>query len=787
MERISYTMLTSLLRRHSTLRSLAHRLPNLATCNAQSQKPFRTFAPLRKPFIQRTSHTLNAAIWTNLNKEFTAVTKLLERSGVPQSEQIAMLQRSLHTSASQSNQSSRGGPSGGNAGPPSQGSGGGSGDGNKNNDNDERKGMLAKAALWMLTAYMFIAIISLLFPGSNQPEMARYVSWNEFVHHMLGKGEVEEVIVRPDIDIVTIILQEGAVIKGKKVDQRTYHMNIVDLQHFEERLREAEAKLGIRTDQGIPVVYERSGDTAGRLLASIIVVAIIVSLLSRNMNIKGPLSIEGMTQMTRAKFTIIDPLLPGSGRGVKFSDVAGAKEAKQEVMEFVDFLKNPDKYRALGAKVPKGALLLGPPGCGKTLLAKAVATEGQVPFLAMNGSEFTELIGGLGAARVRDLFKEAKKRAPCIVYIDELDAIGRKRSSGLGGFDGGSGESEQTLNQLLVEMDGIGSKEGVVLLSSTNRLDILDKALLRPGRFDRHILMDLPNMEERREIFEHHLKAIVLEKPTSYYSRRLASLTLGFSGADIANVVNEAALHAARYAKRVVTALDLEYAVERVVGGTEKRSQALSPEDRRVVAYHESGHALLGWLLKHTDALLKVTIVPRTNQALGFAQYIPKDQKLYTQEEIFERMCMALGGRVAESLVFNRVTTGAQNDLEKVTKMAYAQVRTFGFSDIVGAVSFPEEESREIGRRPYSKKLAASIDEEASRLIFAAYKKTEEVLLANMDKLKLLSEALLQKETLNYDDVEAILGPPQYGPKVAIEPLQFEGEINTWKESGKGS
>ncbi|KAK7082764.1 Paraplegin [Halocaridina rubra] len=775
MNRIGGFVLKSLLRQRPVISSLCHSI----TGQAQGcSHVVRANHLLRRVTLQCKPYQISAAGWVVIQKEFSAVTKLLERSGISRPEQQSILKQALLMNGQQNRPPNLGDNRGG-------GSSGGSGSNGNKNDDDEKKGMLAKAALWMLTAYMFIAIISLLFPSSNQPEMARYVSWNEFVHHMLAKGEVEEVIVRPDIDIVTVVLHEGAVIKGKKMDQRTFHINIVDLQHFEERLRDAEARLGIRAEQGIPVVYERSGDTAGRLLASIIVVAIIVSLLSRNMNIRGPLGMEGMSQLTRAKFTIIDPLMPGSGRGVKFSDVAGAKEAKQEVMEFVDFLKNPDKYRTLGAKVPKGALLLGPPGCGKTLLAKAVATEGQVPFLAMNGSEFIEMIGGLGAARVRDLFKEARKRAPCIVYIDEIDAIGRKRSSGQGNFDGGSGESEQTLNQLLVEMDGIGSKEGVVLLSSTNRLDILDKALLRPGRFDRHIMMDLPNLEERREIFEHHLKSIVLEKPSTYYSRRMASLTLGFSGADIANVVNEAALYAARHAKSVVTGVDLEYAVERVVGGTEKRSQALSPEERRVVAYHESGHALLGWLLEHTDALLKVTIVPRTNQALGFAQYAPKDQKLYNQDQIFERMCMALGGRVAESLVFNRVTTGAQNDLEKVTKMAYAQVRSFGFSSAVGQVSFPEEETREMGKRPYSQKLAATIDEEASKIIFSAYKKTEEVLKQNMKQLTLLAEALLQKETLNFDDVQAILGPPPFGQKVTVEPLQFEGEINTWKNAGR--
>lgn len=439
--------------------------------------------------------------------------------------------------------------------------------------------------------------------------------------------------------------------------------------------------------------------------------------------------------MGRAKFTLVNPM--ESGRGVLFKDVAGLQEAKQEVIEFVDYLKNPERYQRLGAKVPKGALLLGPPGCGKTLLAKAVATEAQVPFLSMNGSEFIEMIGGLGAARVRDLFKEAKKRAPCIIYIDEIDAIGRAREGSGGGFGSmSSGESEQTLNQLLVEMDGMASKEGVLMLASTNRADILDNALLRPGRFDRHIMIDLPNVQERKEIFEKHLSGIVLEEPATKYSARLATLTPGFSGADIANICNEAALHAARTSKKKVTTADMEYAVERFVGGAEKRSHSLTPVDRRVIAYHESGHALVGWLLKDSDVLLKVTIVPRTSLALGFAQYTPKEQKLYTKEQLFDKMCMALGGRAAESLTFNKITTGAQNDLEKVTKIAYAQIKQFGMNERVGLVSYPQESGDEMGDKPFSKSLAAIIDQEARELVARAYDQTEKILTENKEKLK---------------------------------------------------
>lgn len=397
----------------------------------------------------------------------------------------------------------------------------------KDKDDESKVSLLAKAAIWMMTAYIVITLMSLLFPTSNQPDVLRYVSWNEFYHQMLAKGEVEEVIVRPELDLVTIYLHDNAIVKGRKSEHKTFHMNIVDVEHFEEKLRMAEKSLGIQADAGVPLVYERNQESTWLLLASLIAVALMILLMFRSGTIKTPQAMDFFSQMGRARFTIVDPLT-GSGKGVRFKDVAGLQEAKQEVLEFVDYLKSPERYTSLGAKVPKGVLLLGPPGCGKTMLAKAVATEGSVPFLAMAGSEFIEMIGGLGAARVRDLFKEAKKRAPCIIYIDEIDAIGRRRSDL--GAEGSTGEEEQTLNQLLVEMDGMATKEGVILLASTNRSEVLDKALLRPGRFDRHILIDLPTLEERKEIFEQHLKVINLDNPPSHYSKRLAQLTPGFSG-----------------------------------------------------------------------------------------------------------------------------------------------------------------------------------------------------------------------------------------------------------------
>ena len=440
---------------------------------------------------------------------------------------------------------------------------------------------------------------------------------------------------------------------------------------------------------------------------------------------------------------------------VTFNDVAGLAEAKVEVMEIVDFLKNPKKYTELGAKIPKGALLVGPPGTGKTLLAKAVAGEAKVPFFSLSGSDFVEMFVGVGASRVRDLFRQAKEKAPCIVFIDEVDAIGRARGKSISA--GANDERENTLNQLLTEMDGFGTNSGVIILSATNRADILDRALLRPGRFDRQIYVDMPDMIERKEIFKVHLKPLKLDADIDIDF--LAKQTPGFSGADIANICNEAALIAARQNKKTVTRQDFLDAVDRVIAGLEKKNKIITPHEKKVIAYHEAGHATVSWMCEYASPLVKVTIVPR-GKSLGAAWYLPEERQLTNADQLEDEICAALGGRAAEEITFGKVSTGALSDLEKVTKQAYASIVYYGLNDKIGNISYYDSsgQSEFSYGKPYSEHTAQIIDEEVKKMIDKAYKRTIEILSSNKEKLAQLAEKLLEKEVIFRDDLEAIFG-----------------------------
>ena len=447
----------------------------------------------------------------------------------------------------------------------------------------------------------------------------------------------------------------------------------------------------------------------------------------------------------------------GKGTSVTFNDVAGLEGAKQEVQEIVDFLKNPKKYTELGAKIPKGALLVGPPGTGKTLLAKAVAGEAQVPFFSLSGSDFVEMFVGVGASRVRDLFRQAKEKAPSIIFIDEIDAIGRARSKSIN--FGSNDERENTLNQLLTEMDGFATNSGIIILAATNRADILDKALLRAGRFDRQIYVDMPDLNERVQIFNVHLKNVKFD--SSIDVEFLARQTPGFSGADIANICNESALIAARKGKHVVDKQDFLDAVDRIIGGLEKKNKIITAEEKSTIAYHESGHAMISWLLEHASPLVKVTIVPR-GRSLGAAWYLPEERQITTTEQIFDEMCAALGGRAAEEVAFGKISTGALSDLEKVTKQAYAMVTVYGLNKKIGHRSYYDSSGESQFTKPYSEETARVIDEEVSKIIEKAYLKSVDLLSSHREQLDRLAAKLLEKEVIFKDDLEEILGPRQW-------------------------
>jgi cell division protease FtsH len=547
-----------------------------------------------------------------------------------------------------------------------------------------------------------------------------------------------------------------------KTDGPQFEFQVTKIDDFEKRMTDIFEK---NPSLEVPMSPVQEGDWIPGLLQialPILIILLIWVMLMRKMGGQGGSGGPGgIFNIGKSKATLFDK---GTRVNITFNDVAGLDEAKVEVMEIVDFLKNPKKYTALGGKIPKGALLVGPPGTGKTLLAKAMAGEAQVPFFSMSGSDFVELFVGVGASRVRDLFKQAREKAPCIIFIDEIDAIGRARGKNA---IMSNDERESTLNQLLVEMDGFGGDSGIIILAATNRPDVLDSALLRPGRFDRQISIDKPDLKGREAIFKVHLKPIKISSKLDIY--KLAEQTPGFAGADIANVCNEAALIAARKGKDSVEMEDFQDAVDRVIGGLEKKNKIISPEEKRIIAFHEAGHAICGWFLEHAYPLLKVTIVPRGVAALGYAQYTPKEQYLYNTDQLFDQICMTLGGRASEELNFNKISTGAQNDLQQVTRIAYSMVTVYGMNEKIGNVSFYDPAQENQFTKPYSEETSKLIDEEVRQLIDKAYIATKELLTKKSAELHKLAEALLEKEVLFQSDVEALIGKRPFEEKRALD------------------
>ncbi|RKR81212.1 cell division protease FtsH [Mucilaginibacter gracilis] len=620
--------------------------------------------------------------------------------------------------------------------------------------------------MWLYAVVVFALLAgSLLLKGGT----GKQITWQRFETRMLDQHDVERVVAYKSSDLVIaeVYIKKDSLKKPEYNDLQDkanfaltptatpqYIFSDASFDSLKQSLNNAQKDFA--ANQKVSLTFDSNDSIWSSWLVQTVIMLVLfagmwIFIMRRMSGGSGGGPGGQIFNIGKSKATLFDKEAQVS---VTFNDVAGLEEAKYEVMEIVDFLKNPKKYTNLGGKIPKGALLVGSPGTGKTLLAKAVAGEAHVPFFSLSGSDFVEMFVGVGASRVRDLFRQAKDKAPCIIFIDEIDAIGRAR--GKNNMVGGNDERENTLNQLLVEMDGFGTDSGIIILAATNRPDVLDSALLRPGRFDRQISIDKPDLNGREQIFKVHLAPVKTAPDVD--AKKLSAQTPGFAGAEIANVCNEAALIAARKDKEAVDMQDFQDAIDRVIGGLEKKNTLISPEEKRVVAYHEAGHAIAGWFLEHTDPLVKVSIVPRGVAALGYAQYLPNERFLVAKEELMDDMILSMGGRVAEDIVFGKITTGALSDLERITRLAYGMVKIYGMNEKVGNLSFYDPHGENQFNKPYSDTTAELIDSEVRALVELVYAKTKTLINEHREGLEKVAAKLLEKEVLFQSDLEDLLG-----------------------------
>ncbi len=654
--------------------------------------------------------------------------------------------------------------------------------------NKGKKNIIKKPGFNFTWIYGIVGVLLLLyfFMDNSIGENHKLISQNYFIETMFKAHDVDRVLIVNDKD-VEVYLKEDArkneKYKDLKLDTSKSKFTpktpdavftVASAESFIEKVSDIEKDFSTENKLDFQTVTRESIFQMLFIYAPFILIGVFLFFMLKRSG-GGGMGGGQIFNIGKSKAQLFDK---NAKSQTTFADVAGLDGAKEEVMEIVDFLKKPDKYTKLGGKIPKGALLIGPPGTGKTLLAKAMAGEAKVPFFSISGSDFVEMFVGVGASRVRDLFKQAREKAPCIIFIDEIDAIGRAR--GKNNMQSND-ERENTLNQLLVEMDGFSGDKGVIMLAATNRPDVLDKALLRPGRFDRQISVDRPDLKEREAIFKVHLKNIKLS--TEISAEKLAVQTPGFVGADIANICNEAALVAARKNKASVEMDDFNEAIDRTIGGLEKKNKVILPEEKKIIAYHEAGHALCGWFLENAHPLVKVTIVPRGVAALGYAQYLPKEKYLTRTEEILDMMCMTMGGRAAERVIFDAISTGAQSDLDTATKQAYSMVVVYGMSEKVGNLSYYNMMQDNAFAKPYSDETARIIDMEIKDIVDGQYKRAIDLLTEKEEQLHLLAKTLLEKEVLFKDDLTRLLGPRKF-PEDKIdftkEPeidIEIEGDV----------